>query len=239
VKTELPLPSRIYAQAAAVRTLMAQIQEPSPERVLALERHLTSLARPEDVDRYLGALRACPATQKMLEERYLPAPYALDELERCAPGSLGHAYRRHMIDNDLRPDFFAPIDPADDFAYTRLRFYQTHDLWHVVTGYPTSVLGEAGIVGFYLGHQERHLGDRAGPVAAFSAILAGGLILHGALFRPERLVHFLRAIVEGWHVGRAAAPFFAVRWEQMWDRPLDEIRSELGVARADALPLAA
>lgn len=239
MKTELPLPSRIYAQAAVVRTLMAQIQEPTPEKVLTLERHLTSLARPDDVERYVGTLRACPATRRMLEERYAPTPYTLDELEPCAPGTLGHAYRRHMIDHDLKPDFFEPIEPTDDFAYSRLRFYQTHDLWHVVTGYPTTVLGEAGIVGFYLGHQERHLGDRAGHVAAFSAILAGGLVLHGALFRPDRLVHFLRALVEGWHVGRAAAPFFAVRWEEMWDRPLEQIRAELRVAQGQAAELAA
>lgn len=239
MRAELPLHTRIYAQAAVVRTLMDQIREPTPDKVLALERHLTALARAEDVERYLGALRACPATRRMLDERYLPAPYTLDELERCAPGTLGHAYRRHMIDNDLKPDFFEPIEASDDFSYSRLRFYQTHDLWHVVTGHPTSVLGEAGIVGFYLGHHERHMGDRAGSVAAFSAILAGGLVLHGALFRSDRLIHFLRAIVEGWHLGRQAAPFFAVRWEEMWDRPLAEVRAELGIAPREPVKLAA
>jgi ubiquinone biosynthesis protein Coq4 len=165
----------------------------------------------------------------MLEERYLPAPYTLDDLERCAPGTLGHVYRRHMIENDLRPDYFAPIDPSDDFAYTRLRLYMTHDLWHVVTGYPTTMIGEMAIVGFYLGHFERHMGDRAGSAAAFAAILAGTMTLHAALFRQDRITHFTRALVDGWSRGQGARPFFAERFEERWDEPLDGVRASLGV----------
>ena len=244
MRTALPLSARVLAQASVVRTLVTMIQEPRAEKVLALETHLTKLATDADVEKYLAALRACPATAKMIEDRWLPAPYTLDDLERCAPGTLGHAYRQHMIENDLRPDYFDPIDPSDDFALTRLRLYQTHDLWHTVTGYPTTTLGEVGIVGFYLGHFERHMGDRAGAAAAFSAILAGTTILHAALFRQDRITHFFRALVEGWHRGQAAQPFFAVRWEEQWDRPLADLRRALDVtslrtARADVTSLAA
>ncbi len=244
MRTALPLSARVLAQASVVRTLVTMIQEPTAEKVLALETHLTKLATDADVEKYLAALRACPATAKMIEDRWLPAPYTLDDLERCAPGTLGHAYRQHMIENDLRPDYFDPIDPSDDFALARLRLYQTHDLWHTVTGYPTTTLGEVGIVGFYLGHFERHMGDRAGAAAAFSAILAGTTILHAALFRQDRITHFFRALVEGWHRGQAAQPFFAVRWEEQWDRPLADLRRALDVtparaSRADVTSLAA
>ncbi|MFO0684901.1 MAG: Coq4 family protein [Sandaracinus sp.] len=244
----LPLSARVVAQASVVRSLVALIQEPTADKVLGLEKHITRLATDADVDKYLAALRACPATARMMEERYLPEPYTLDDLERCAPGTLGHAYRRHMVDNDLRPDYFdrGPLDRAlaagdrdADFAYARLRMYQTHDLWHAVTGYSTTVLGEVGIVGFYMGHFERHMGDRAGAASAFSAILAGTMVLHGALFRQDRIPHFFRALVEGYERGRAASPFFAVRWEQQWDRPLADVRRELGVTHArDAEPAA-
>lgn len=229
MRAALPLPSRIYAQAAVLRTLMAQIQEPTAEKVLALEGHLTKLAQAEDIERYIAAMRACPATRAMLDERFIPEPYTLAELARCAPGTLGHAYRRHMVVNDLRADFFTPIDPSDDFAYSRLRFYQTHDIWHAVLGYPTSILGEAGIVGFYLGHFERYMGDHAGAAAAFSAIIGSALLLHAGLFRQDRISHLFKAVVEGWGRGQRARPFFAVRWEEQWDRPLADVRRELGV----------
>lgn len=72
----LPLPSRIFAQASVVRTLLAQIQEPSPERVLSLETHLTSLATDADVDRYIGAMRACgpPGRCSTIATCLLPTP---------------------------------------------------------------------------------------------------------------------------------------------------------------------
>jgi ubiquinone biosynthesis protein COQ4 len=244
MRAALPLSSRVVLQASVVRTLIGLIQEPSADKVLALEAHLTRLATESDVQKYLSAMRACPATARMMEERWLPAPYTLDDLERCAPGTLGHAYRRHMIENDLRPDYFEAIDDADDFGFARLRMYQTHDLWHAVTGYPTTTLGEIGIVGFYLGHFERHMGDRAGSAAAFSAILGGTTVLHAALFRQDRITHTFRALVEGWTRGQAADSFFAVRWEAQWDRPLADVRQELGVvpsrlARSEGAALAA
>jgi ubiquinone biosynthesis protein Coq4 len=229
MRTALPLSARVLAQASVVRTLFAMIQEPSAERVLALEQHLTRLATDADVEKYLGAMRACTATARMLDERYLPPAYTLADLERYPSGTLGHAYRQHMIENDLRPDFFETIAPDDDFAYTRLRLYQTHDVWHAVTGYPTTMLGEAAIVGFYLGHFERHMGDRAGAAAAFSAILAGTVVMNAALFRQDRITHVFRALVEGWSRGQAADAFFAVRWEEQWDRPLAEVRANLRV----------
>lgn len=222
-------PARAYAQAALLRTLVSQIQEPAPEKVLALESILTRLARPDDIARYLEAMRQCPATAAMLEQRYVPEPYALADLERCAPGTLGRAYRDHMIENDLRPDFFEAIAPDDDFAYSRLRLYQTHDIWHVVTGYPTSTLGEIAIVGFYLGHFDRHMGDRAASPAAFPAILSGTLLLHAALMRQDRITHFYRSLFDGWSRGQNASPLFARRWEDEWDRSLADLRGELGI----------
>jgi ubiquinone biosynthesis protein COQ4 len=231
----LSVPARALAQASVIRALIAQIKDPSADTVLALEPHLTRLARPEDVDRYLASMRACPATAQMLTEHYLPAPYSLDDLAVHAPGTLGAAYRAHMIENDLSPDYFVmPQSPegtkdGEDFVYARLRFYQTHDIWHAVTGYPTSMLGEVGIVGFYLGHFEAHMGDRAASAIGFSAILASTTMLHAALFRQDRITHFYRALFEGWTRGRAAKAFFPVRWEEQWSRSLEDVRRELNV----------
>ena len=73
------------------------------------------------------------------------------------------------------------------------------------------------------------MGDHAGSAAAFSAIIGSALLLHAGLFRQDRISHLFKAVVEGWGRGQAAHPFFAVRWEEQWDRPLAEVRRELGV----------
>ncbi|WP_410961902.1 hypothetical protein, partial [Salmonella sp. SAL4359] len=59
------------------RTLLSQIHSPSAENVLALEQLAVRLARPDDIDGYLRAARSSPATERMLRERYLPAPYTV------------------------------------------------------------------------------------------------------------------------------------------------------------------
>ncbi len=231
-------PARVLAQASFVRTLLDQVREPAAEKVLKLESIMTGLARPEDVERYLDALRAAPATAEMLGDRYLAPPYSLADLAAYPSGSLARVYRDHMIENDLRPDYFASIDPDDDFAYARLRLYQTHDLWHVATGYPTTVLGELAIVGFYIGHFDRHMGDHAGPAITFSALLSGTVLLHAALLRQDRITHFYRALVDGWERGRAAKPFFAYRWEERWAMPIDDVRRELGIGASPYVRIA-
>ena len=39
----------------------------------------------------------------------------------------------------------------------------------------------------------------------------------------------MSAIVRGWSMGRAARPFFGVRWAELWSKPLADVRAELGV----------
>ena len=39
---------------------------------------------------------------------------------------------------------------ASDAAYVELRLSQTHDLWHVITGFDTMVAGEIGLQAFHL-----------------------------------------------------------------------------------------
>jgi ubiquinone biosynthesis protein Coq4 len=219
-----------------VQTLLAQIREPSAERVIALERLAVRLARPDDIDGYLRAARAAPATERMLRERFLPAPYTVDSLARCEPGTLGHSYRRHMVDNGLSADFFPPIEPQTDDAYYRLRMFQTHDIWHALLGYPATTEGEAGIIGFYLGHFDRHMGRDGHRVMAFTAMLAATLCMHAAFIDTSHLRPYFRAINDGWRRGQRALPLMAEHWEEMWDVPLVDLRARY---RIDAVNAAA
>ncbi|MGA9521294.1 MAG: Coq4 family protein [Myxococcaceae bacterium] len=226
--------SRAHAQGAFLLTLLSQVREPSADTALRLEQLATKLARPEDIERYLSAMRSGSGTGPMMAQRFLAPPYMLEDLAHLPEGTLGHAYRRHMLDNGLKADFFAPIEPSDDAAYARLRMYQTHDIWHVVTGYSTSTAGEVSIVGFYLGQFDRYAGPNAHHAMGFTAMLAGTAFMHAALMRPDRMRPFYRGFTEGFTRGQTARSLFAARWEEMWERPLVDIRAEYGVGERAA-----
>jgi ubiquinone biosynthesis protein COQ4 len=46
------------------------------------------------------------------------------------------------------------------------------------------------------------------------------------------------AIAHGWRLGRQARPFLAVRWAELWERPLAQVQAELGLPSAAVAPVA-
>ena len=98
-------------------------------------------------------------------------------------------------------------------------WYETHDLWHVVTGFDTDVAGELGLQAFYLA-------QFPGKLAAL--ILSIGMV-NTTLFAFDERSQRLDAIARGWQLGRTAHSFLAVRWADLWSLPLAEVRARVGV----------
>src|SRR3989344_4649119 len=76
-------------------------------------------------------------------------------LLRLPEGTLGRAYAELMTTRGLSPDFYPPIPIVSKAKYYRLHLYQTHDLWHVVTGFQANPAGELGLQAFYYAQNER------------------------------------------------------------------------------------
>lgn len=165
----------------------------------------------------LAHVKAAPGVSDMIAERYLAPEADIDALLRCPEGSLGHAYAHHITDNGFDPDYFRKIDVADDLDYVLMRIRQTHDIWHVVTGFDTSRIGELSLKAFELAQIRR-------PMAA---VITTGGVMRYLLKDPEHLGDVLRGISLGYRLGLAAQPLLAQRWELDWDRPLDRWRAEL------------
>ena len=100
-----------------------------------------------------------------------------------------------------------------------MRIRQTHDIWHVVTGFDTHPLGEIAIKAVELAQTHR-------PMAA--AICAGGVYRY-MLKQPEEFSDCLESIVAGYHMGLQSHALLAMRWEELWDRKLEDLRERLGV----------
>jgi ubiquinone biosynthesis protein COQ4 len=80
---------------------------------------------------------------------YLP-PIDLEALDQLPEGSFGRAYARHMKEHGLRPFEVSPqFDPEilrrNVFA---VRYAVTHDIFHLLLGFDTTLPGEMGVLAF-------------------------------------------------------------------------------------------
>lgn len=161
-------------------------------------------------------LKADPTSKSLIEARKFIAQYNLKDLANCPENSLGLAYYKHMSSNSLDPDFYRRIDVKDDATYITMRMRQTHDLWHVVTGFDISEEGEIGLQAFMMAQTQVPL----------TPILVGGAIMNAGTEKPDRLIGFMKRVIFGFQMGSEAKSLFNFDWEANWNRSLDEIRSE-------------
>jgi len=164
----------------------------------------------------LASLEADPETRRLLEERPRIDTAHVDvaALERLPDGTLGREYARFLKDNHITPDVFKLPDIGDErLAYVMMRIRQTHDLWHVLTGYAPDVTGEVLLQAFTFAQLR--------APSAF-AIAAMGTLRFG--WRTPGFFRRLRAAVRG---GKATKKLAAFRWEDRWAEPVDRLRQEL------------
>lgn len=157
--------------------------------------------------------------------RSLRAPYEIATLKNCAEGSLGERFYRLIVDNGFDVEVLnreelalASLPPV--LRYTNTRILQTHDLWHLVAGYDTTILHEIGISAFQLA-QFGHL---------YSAAFLATVATITAQAEPVAAQIYFATVAAAWAHGRATPPLMAIEWEHLWDRPIDAIRADYGIA---------
>ncbi|MEE2679224.1 MAG: Coq4 family protein [Myxococcota bacterium] len=162
-----------------------------------------------------------PAAGEMLESRYLSPTPDVAYLETLPEGTLGREFARYLTDNQLdanllRESAFIEAHRArgEDVGYLAERGFQLHDLFHVLTGYDTTPLGEVRVVSFTV----------AQTPAPYPAMIIASRPLQTVLYKPELLPILMDAITEGWALGRRAKPLMNVPWEEYWEQPLSELR---------------
>jgi ubiquinone biosynthesis protein COQ4 len=178
--------------------------------------------------RLLERLRSTTSGQRLLASRPRIAETLADRaaLRALPEGSLGRAYLAFVEAQGITPEGIvsasevggarpADLDDAMVFAGDRMR--DTHDLWHVVTGYGTDLVGEAALLAFSYAQTQNP--------GVLLVVLLGAVRFAG----EQRSVMW-----QGYKRGAASAWLPAVEWESLLARPLDEVRREL---RVGALPV--
>lgn len=199
----------------AARALTRLMRDPEDTRqVFLLYVSLNATSFPRVIQRFLAE----PEGARLMSQRP-----ALDSttlgfawLSSLPAHTLGFAFARHMADNGLSPDLFQPPPGAPpDVAYLAQRLRQTHDLWHVVTGYGTGVIDELALQAFTYAQMKA-----PGPLI---------LSVAGALRFGLRDRRAIQRIYQGYRRGLSARPMLAVAWESLWELPLAEVRARLNL----------
>ncbi len=180
----------------------------------------------DDVMRAMAdTARRDPAGAAALDERY-HVHLDLSALRALPDGTLGREYARLMDENGLDPASIPTLPDGTELEFVRAHLYETHDLWHVATGFSTDVAGELGLQAFYQAQL---------PGKLPAAILASGF-LNTLLLNFGDRDRRIGEIARGWLLGRRSRPLFGVRWDDYLPLPLDEARRRLGldVAAVDA-----
>jgi ubiquinone biosynthesis protein COQ4 len=167
-------------------------------------------------------LQMQPEIEQLIQERYIAPHPDIEKLLQYPESTLGYAYASYIKKAGFDPGFYRQINIEDDISYLTLRIRQTHDIWHVVTGFKTDVLGEIGLKAFEMAQTRRNL--------AF--VLVGGSLLGTLVKSPEVLPNLLEQITLGYKMGSIAKPLLAQKWEENWDKSLAELRDELGIQPA-------
>jgi len=164
-------------------------------------------------------LKQDPACAALIDERYIPCSHDLNALLTLPTDSLGYIYATTMKEKGFDPNLHAGMTAESDGEYVELRLSQTHDLWHIVTGFDTSPISEIGLQAF-------HLPQFPYPLAT---MLVATSLISATLRAPETLSELLEAIALGFQMGKTAKPLFAQKWEEGWEKPLSQWRKDLNI----------
>lgn len=143
-----------------------------------------------------------------------------------APGTVGAAYRHFLESTGYSADGLVAVsklEPGEDdmahpYAWFGRRVRDTHDIWHVLTGYQADEsLGEACLVAFSYA-QVGGLGW---------AFIAGAASLKSLKVTGNRL--FAKAVWEGYRNGKAAKWVSGEDYLELLHEPIDAARARLGI----------
>jgi len=203
--------------------LLSSLASWDPRASVPLALSFMEHGDPEALEGFSRLMQSSPGADSMLETRYLSPTPDLEVLRQCPEGSLGHAFVQYLDTNNLdanllRESAFIPAHKArgNDEGYLAERGFQLHDLFHVLTGYDTSPLGEVKVVRFTV----------AQAPAPYPAMIIASRPLQMVLYQPELLPLVMDAITEGWARGRKAKPLLPVVWEDHWEVPLTDLQTE-------------
>jgi ubiquinone biosynthesis protein COQ4 len=159
-----------------------------------------------------------PQGKQAFISRPLLGDVALQQLIKLPEHTLGYVYADHMMRNGLTPLQASQVDNDYQFFIAHIR--ETHDLWHVVTGFDTNITGEIQLEAFYVAQLY---------ASRFWLALLAKNLLKAVVYDIEMAGKYLDAITQGWTMAQKAKPLFGMHWNTLWSTPLTDLRTSLNI----------
>lgn len=218
-------PEAKYRPLRAVQNFRMLMKD--KEDTAAVFRIFESLPSKDFLPRIAGLLMSEAGEHLRATEPYLPE--ILDDhatLRRTPKGSLAHAYCDFMEAEGLSAaGLVAESDRAGRPRYPDLvewyinRSRDTHDMFHILTGYGRDALGEASVLLFTHGQQ---------PSQGHLLIGYAGAANIRNMVKPTK-APVMRAVREAHRIGKGAPQLIAQPIRQLLERPLAEVRAEMRI----------
>jgi ubiquinone biosynthesis protein COQ4 len=212
---------KIILYVNVVVTFLKLVRDPNKTELVA--KFCENLCELGYYKHSLQQLKANPTTAEIFRLRPRLPLFEPSRLAEMPHGTVGQIFGKNLLQQGFDPNYFRIHPDKSDSLYICVRNSETHDLWHVVTGFDTSVAGELGLQAFMI----RQLGT---PQSAI--FLAGGLLR--AVFKdPTLIIPIMDEIVHGWQMAKTYPPLFAVDWEAILPLPLESVKQTLRRGQLD------
>jgi len=223
-----PIVDREFAEK-----FMVSVDRPLDYGVYFLINDWWEVATPEAIDAYMEELHAIPGATEFLQERHIAEPITIEGLKDYGPGTLGHAYREFVVENNLIENFGRDYRAyqkelmasgklkrmPEEMAYMSVRGTQLHDFMHILTGYGATIPGELALASYYLSQMR----------SPYHAIRLAVVMSHTALVAPKGVVPSMDAFVDGWNYGRSSKNINFEHWEERLGEPLAALQAEMNL----------
>lgn len=145
----------------------------------------------------------------------------LEQLSQLPPHTLGYQYAEHMKYHHLQPFEISPeVSKIAEKNVFSLRYAITHDLFHILLGFDTSFAGEIGVLAFAVEQD-------------YSSSLEHSLRVARLLYpilAPQQISRIFNNIRRGRELGKQAKFLLNYRFEENWEKPLEDVKVECGLA---------
>ncbi len=171
--------------------------------------------------------QSSPEAADLMKNRVRLPAIDIASLQMLPAGTFGHEFAQHALLRGIHPNPVETMPAPNDGDWLMAYMYETHDLWHVMTGFYYDMEGEFGVAGFYLGQM---------PKFSFIAFFASLLMIRAVWNDRDIIPKLMNSFVEGYTMGRNARCLVGVDWSTIYDRDLVSLREEWGIVEAGRFP---